>query len=188
MENCSPNSKKSDESDSSESWYCVRTQPKHEHVAAARLQSEGVNVFSPRIRFRRPTRRGAVWFTEALFPGYIFARFNLRERLAFIHHASGVRGVVRFGESIPIVEAGAIEELRTRVGGDGTVVLEQTIFPGDAVKVVTGALRGLEAVVERVLPARDRVCLLLDFLGRTATAEVSGKDLVKSVRHPLQTD
>jgi len=28
------------------------------------------------LRFRKLTQRGPVWFVEAMFPGYLFARFN----------------------------------------------------------------------------------------------------------------
>ena len=42
-------------------WFCLRSQPKHEHIAAGHLrQIEGVEVFNPRIRFTRPTRVGPI--------------------------------------------------------------------------------------------------------------------------------
>src|ERR1039458_7771599 len=59
-------------------WFCIRSQPKHEHIAAAHLKREpGIEVYLPRVRFKRATRRGPVWFTEAFFPNYLFARFDL---------------------------------------------------------------------------------------------------------------
>jgi len=59
-------------------WFCVRSQPKHEHIAAARLRESGLEVFLPRIRFKKHSVRGPVWVTEALFPNYLFARFDFR--------------------------------------------------------------------------------------------------------------
>src|SRR5258707_3918560 len=57
-------------------WFCLKTQPKREHLAAIMLRRQfSVECFSPRLRFRRMTRRGPVWFVEAMFPGYLFARF-----------------------------------------------------------------------------------------------------------------
>src|SRR4051812_9360719 len=42
-------------------WFCLKTQPKHEHLAATSLRRHlDVRCFSPRVRFRKPTRRGAV--------------------------------------------------------------------------------------------------------------------------------
>src|ERR1051326_6145194 len=100
-------------------WFCLRTQPKHEHIAAGHLKSEpGIEVYLPRIRFKRSTRRGPVWFTEALFPNYLFARFDLALNLRKRHHIRGVRGVVHFGEHWPAIPDGVIAELRATVGAD----------------------------------------------------------------------
>ncbi len=57
-------------------WFCLKTQPKREHLAATALRRQfAVECFSPRLRFRRMTQRGPVWFVEAMFPGYLFAKF-----------------------------------------------------------------------------------------------------------------
>src|SRR5580658_9275398 len=80
-------------------WYCLRSQPKHEHIAAAHLRLlEGVTVFCPRIRFKRATRKGLVFVTEAMFPGYLFARFELAEMHRQVRYTHGVRGIVRFAD------------------------------------------------------------------------------------------
>ena len=98
-------------------WFCVRSQPKHEHIAAAHLKGDpDLEVFLPRIRFKRATRRGPVWFTEALFPNYLFTRFDLAACLRRVCHAWGVRGVVHFGDRGPIVPEAVIEELRVSLG------------------------------------------------------------------------
>src|SRR6202008_1357728 len=79
-------------------WYCLRSQPKHEHIAAAHLRMlEHVTVFCPRIRFKRKTRQGPAWVTEAMFPGYLFALFELAEMHRQVRYAHGVSGIVQFG-------------------------------------------------------------------------------------------
>src|SRR5271166_6904013 len=58
-------------------WFCLKAQPKREHIAAACLrQISEVEAFCPRVRFRKRTNRGPVWFVEPMFPGYLFARFD----------------------------------------------------------------------------------------------------------------
>ena len=85
-------------------WFCLRSHPKHEHIAARHLQQmEGVEVFNPRIRFSRSTKLGPVNVTEALFPNYLFARFDWKTSLARVHYAPGVSGVVHFGIKWPTV-------------------------------------------------------------------------------------
>ena len=55
-------------------WYCLRTQTKREHLAAASLwEIGGIEVLSPRLRYKKVTRRGKVWWVEPLFPGQLLA-------------------------------------------------------------------------------------------------------------------
>jgi transcriptional antiterminator RfaH len=155
-------------------WFCIRTQLKHEHIAAANLRLfEVVEVFSPRIRFRRSTRRGPVWFTESLFPSYIFARFDWRTHLRVIHHAAGVAGVVHFGTRWPTIPDEAINDLKQHVGAEELKVIDAVPDPGEEVQMSGGPFHGLQGVVIRLLPARTRVAILLNFLGQQAMVEVS---------------
>lgn len=47
--------------DPAPAWFCVRARPKHEHIAAARLREAGLEVFLPRLRFKKGSVRGPVW-------------------------------------------------------------------------------------------------------------------------------
>lgn len=161
-------------------WFCLRSQPKHEHIAAVHLRKmDGVGVFLPRIRFRRKTRQGLAWVTEALFPGYLFAQFDWHYSLRQVQAARGVIGVVHFGERWPVMEESIIEDLRQVVGLNEVHVISTTLRPGDAVEFAEGAMRGLRAVVSRVMPTRARVAVLLELLGRQTTIEVPVQLVVK---------
>ena len=156
-------------------WYCLRAQPKHEHVAAAHLRQEkplDIEVFCPRIRFRRRTVRGLEWVTEPLFPGYLFAKFQLARDLGLVRFARGLRGVVSFGGHVPRVGGDAIEALRAQADSSEIRVIDPAPRVGGEVQIVGGALDGLRAVVTAVLPARERVRVLLEFLGRMSEVEM----------------
>ena len=154
-------------------WFCLRSQPKHEHIAAAHLRRhEHVEVINPRVRFARPTRQGRIWVTEALFPNYIFARFDWRTSLTRIHYAPGVSGVVHFGNKWPTVPDAVMDELRAAIGQDEVHVVPMALEPGDNITIAGGAFHGLEAVITQVMPGRERVNVLLEFLGRLTTVEV----------------
>ncbi len=160
-------------------WFCLRTQPKHEHIAAAHLKQEAdVEVYLPRIRFKRSTRQGPVWFTEALFPNYLFARFDLPLCLRKVQAARGVRGVVHFGERWPAIPDEVIQQLRASVPADQVHVIVEELKTGDAVRISGGAFHGLEAVVTRAMPGRQRVGVLLEFLGRQTMVEVEKEAVV----------
>ena len=155
-------------------WFCLRSRPKHEHIAAGHLrQLKGVEVFLPRIRFRRKTRQGPAWVTEALFPNYLFARFDWHTTLRQAHHAPGVSGVVHFGARWPTISDEIIEELRGLFGSEELYVVPMGASVGDSVQIAGGVFHGLRAVVTQILPARERVTVLLDFLGRQTAVELS---------------
>jgi transcriptional antiterminator RfaH len=161
-------------------WFCLRSQPKHEHIAAAHVrQIEGTQIFLPRVRFKRATRQGTVWVTEALFPGYLFARFDWRTSLRQIKHASGVSGIVHFGEHWPVIPEQTIEDLRQSIGTSDLHTINPEFSPGDAVQIAEGPLRGLRAVISRVMPSRERVAVLMDLLGRQSMIEITTGSIVK---------
>ena len=160
-------------------WFCVRTQPKHEHIAAAGLQRRlNVNCFAPRLRYRKMTRRGAVWFVEAMFPGYLFAEFVYLEQRRRVEYSPGIQGIVQFGDYIATVDSGTLATLQEQAGTEDIVTIDPEIKVGQSVRIAEGPLQGLEAIVTRVLPARERIRVLLELLGGQVEAEVSSPKVV----------
>ncbi len=154
-------------------WYCLRSQPKHEHIAAAHLRPlEGVEVYCPRVRLQKSTRRGLVWFTEALFPNYLFARFNLRALLLRIRSSQSVAGIVRFGDRYPDIPESSIEKLRAAMQDAEIKTIETSLATGDDVSVVSGPLQGASGMVTQILPAQERVKVLMEFLGGQKEVEL----------------
>ena len=153
-------------------WFCVRTQTKREHIAAEHLRDlEGIEVFCPRLRYRKATRRGTVWWLEPLFPGYLLAKFNLLESGRAVTFCQGVRGLVRFGPEIPAVPEAFVQALRegirNHVAPDEEILtVEPAIECGDEVEVANGPLAGMRGVVVAITPAAERVKILMDFLGQ----------------------
>ena len=57
-------------------WYCVKARPRQERSAKVALANEvGIEVFCPLLRFERARKSGRVRVLEAMFPGYLFARY-----------------------------------------------------------------------------------------------------------------
>lgn len=164
--------------ESEQAWYCARTQPKHEHIAARNLRCRlGLEVFNPRLSVERATSRGLVKLLEPLFPCYIFVRCQLADRLDDIRYTNGVSSLVHFGCQIPQVPEGVVEELRRCFELDEVMNVEDQFTPGSQVSVVDGPFLGIHATVVRALRARQRVQILLEFLGRTTLTEVDRKSL-----------
>ena len=167
-------------------WYCLRTGPRQEDLSVRNLSRlDGITTFLPRIRFRRATRRGPVWFTEPLFPRYLFARFNRMELQRYVLHTHGITGWVHFGESPAEIPGVVIDKLKNELGEQEIKVFDQPLQAGDTATVVAGPMQGIEVVVRQLLPSADRVRVLLNFLGREMEVEMQRDNLALPKKHPL---
>ncbi len=159
-------------------WYCVRAQTKREHIAAGHLRElEEIEVFCPRLRYRKATRRGKIWWIEPLFPGYLLAKFDLAGMERAVRFCQGVRGLVRFGSEIPPIPESFVEalkrEIRERPEGDEELLSASPMIQlGDEVEVAHGPLQGMRGTIVAVIPATERVKILLDFLGQPQAVDV----------------
>lgn len=160
-------------------WFCIRSQPKREHIAAAHLRAiEGVDVFNPRLRVKKPTRRGVVTFVEPLFPNYVFAKFDPQQYLYKVKYSPSVSTIVHFGNRIPTVPDDFIEELRESFGEAEVQDCERHVEPGDQVVIGEGPFQGMSAKVLKVLTPHKRVEVLLDMLGRTTPLVIDPASLI----------
>ncbi len=122
-------------------WSCLHTAPKQENKVAQLLTRElELETFAPRIRFRRMRAGQPVWTTEALFPGYLFARFEYSERRRQINSLPGVTSVVHFGEQISPVDDTVMSDLRALVSDNETVEVNADPQPGSEVVITGGPL------------------------------------------------
>ena len=175
--------------ESGERWYCVRTKPKKERMAAANVASmHGLEVFCPQIRFRRKTVRGPVWFQEAMFPGYMFVRFDLVEMMRAVSHAPGVLNLPVFNNRhVPIPDA-VIETLREDLDESGSVDAGLPLEEGEETTILEGPMRGLKVKVIKVMPAEERVAVLLELLGTLVEAEFPASALEQRTRHQVAAE
>ena len=167
-------------------WICLRTHQKREHVAMAHLKViEGVEVYGPRIRFEKMTQRGKAWFTQPLFPSYLFARVNLELHQRSVAAAQGVSGIVRFGAKPTIVPDFAIAELQAEIPNKEYQVPSANFAPGVSVIIGNSLFYGLRALVTQVIPARERIKVLMEFLGRFSEIEIAMSEVLPEGKHLL---
>lgn len=168
------------------SWFCLRAAGRREHLAATNLtRRNAIEAFAPRIRVRQEVRSGGGrTITEALFPGYLFARFSYPEQLRHVVSATDVLGLVTFGGPPPRVDETTVEHLRQHATPDAGTPLSPVFAAGDWVRVIAGGLRGTEGRVCTGAAGRDRVCVLLCLLGHDVEISVPGDQLLGRVDQP----
>jgi transcriptional antiterminator RfaH len=154
-------------------WYCARTKPKHEHIAAANMRKcLGLEVFHPQLRMERSTQRGLVRTVEPLFPCYVFIRCVIQDHINDIRYTNGVSSIVHFADRIPTIPDKVIGDLMAHFSAEEPMAVEERLTPGDLVVMGGGAFTGMNASVLRVMSAGKRVQVLLDILGRPTAVEV----------------
>jgi transcriptional antiterminator RfaH len=150
-------------------WYLVLTKPAAECTAQHNLQRQGYDVYYPRLV--RPVLRRSRWVERvvALFPRYLFVRLDAaRQSVGPVRSTLGVSGIVHFGAEAARVPEEIVERLRSRadpVSGLHRLQLRRAFDPGASVRVIAGALEGLQGVFEREV-GEDRAVILLSLLGR----------------------
>lgn len=149
-------------------WYVIETHPHDEAKAEAHLRRQGFETYLPRYSKRRSHARRVEIVAAPLFPRYLFVAINMAtQQWRCIHSTFGVTRLVAYGDSpIPLADQ-VIEGLKRREDEVGLVRLEPKLdfAPGDNIRVLTGPFEACLGLCESIAD-RDRVAILLDFLGR----------------------
>jgi hypothetical protein len=149
-------------------WMVVQAKRHKERAVQANLAREGIAAYLPLLRqWPRPAVGGDV---GPMFPGYVFCQ-PAPAQLTAVTSCSGVVRLVTFGDGPARVGPEVVAYLRSRGGADGIIEIDP-VLAGREVTITDGPLRGLVAVVERRLNARQRVLVLLNLLQRQTRVEL----------------
>ena len=139
----------------------VHTKPRQEGIAEAYLKELGLRTFHPKLRQKRFAQGQLQYIIKPLFPGYLFAHFELRRSQRAVKYGRGVRQIVSTGGGPTPVDDEILAIIRQRMR-DGYVEIDDKIEPGDRVVVDSGALRGFQGIFEREMKDSERVVVLLE--------------------------
>ena len=154
-------------------WYAVSTKPHQEKQAELHIQQYGIECFLPLLKESKIIRRMRKTVIAPLFPGYLFARFDLDKHCRAVGFATGVRKIVEFGSGPVALDATMIDAIKEKLN-NGYVTPNSARFKmGQIVHINGGPLMGLEAVFMREMTDRNRVLLLLNTLGFHAKLTLS---------------
>lgn len=157
----------------SDAWYVLKTKPKQEIRAVQNLENQGFEAYCPKLtveKIRRGTRKKVV---EPMFPSYVFVHpDSLVEQFYKLRSTYGVASVLRFGDNIPQISEGFIEQLKQLDNREE----EQAPAPGDAVEIKTGPFKGFMAKIVK-LDGESRCFVMLEWMQKQVTANFSYQDL-----------
>jgi transcription antitermination factor NusG len=156
-------------------WYAAYTRAQHEKHIAQRLELGRVESYLPLYEKQSRWKDRRVRLQLPLFPGYVFVRIALKERLAVLR-IPGVVRLVSFNNLPAPLPEGQIEALR-RVLGNG-LRAEPCPFlnSGRRVRVRFGPLAGFEGILVR-RKANYRFVVSVDLIMRSMMVDIDGTDL-----------
>ena len=154
-------------------WYAVSVKPHQEKQAELHIKRFGIECFLPLLKENKIIRRTHKTVIEPLFPGYLFARFDLDKHYRAVSYATGVRKVVEFGTGPVELDATMIDAIKERLNDGYLTLMPVRPMHGQVVHIKGGPLGGLEAVFIRQMTDRNRALLLLNTLGFHARLTLS---------------
>lgn len=157
--------------DNSTAWYLVQCRPQSENRAEFNLRNQHFECFLPRRRVQRKRADALHWFTEPLFPNYLFIRLSEGSNWKVIRSTRGVARIVSFGEEPSRVPEQVIAGLQNLCEEHERSEPEAFCRPGDKALITEGCFKDLEAIVQAV-NGDERVVLLLNLLNRAQSIEM----------------
>jgi transcriptional antiterminator RfaH len=155
-------------------WYLLRTHTKQEKRAESNIISCGIETFLPSFRDKsvNPYSGAITYQIKPFFSGYFFARFEAEKMYKKIKYARGVRDIVRFGNYPMALDEEMINLIKSRIGKDGLIQINDQICVGDRVIVKNGVFKNLVGIFERETKESDRIVILLEAIGFHAHAVI----------------
>src|SRR5260370_8339685 len=136
------------EGDSETGWYAAYTCGNHEKRVAEKLAVREVEHFLPQCPSVRRWKDRRVELEMPLFPGYVFVRMALRDRLRALQ-VPGVARLVGFNGLPCALPEGDIEQIRNCLVQGSRVEPCPYLQVGRRARVKSGPLQGLEGIVLR---------------------------------------
>jgi transcription antitermination factor NusG len=160
-------------------WYAVYTLPRHEKMIAQRLIQREVETFLPLYRAVHRWNRRRAEVELPLFPGYVFVKMFITNKVWVLSHPGVIR-LVSFNGRPATLPDDEIETLRSSLA-----ICKAEPYPflsaGRQVRIKSGPLAGLEGRVLR-RKGRLRVVVSIELIERAIVLELDAADAQLTVQ------
>jgi transcription antitermination factor NusG len=151
-------------------WYALSVRSRHEKTVAHFLESFGYVSFFPTYKARRLWSDRIKEVEAPLFPGYLFCRFDIYNRLPILM-IPGVQHIVG-GTKFPApIDTSEINALQTVVQSGAAREPWPFLQAGDRLRIEHGSLAGVEGILLQV-KGRHRLVLSVTLLQRSVSVDV----------------
>lgn len=156
-------------------WYAAYSCANHEKRVAEQLGVRDVEHFLPLYSSVRRWKDRRVTLELPLFPGYVFVRMALRDRLQ-VQTVPGVARLVGFDGTPTALPDQEIDTLRASLGDAMHAEPYPYLTGGRRVRVIRGPLAGMEGVLLR-RKGSFRLVISLELIQRSVTVDADAADV-----------
>ena len=156
-------------------WYAVYTCANHEKRIAMQFNERSIENFLPLYEAVRRWKDRRMRIEIPLFPGYLFVRHSLRNRLQILQ-VPGVVRLVGFNNLAAPLPNEDIETLRRGLKRSSPAEPHPYLTAGCQVRIVRGPFEGLEGILVR-RRGKLRVVLSIHLIMRSVAIDVDAADV-----------
>jgi len=156
-------------------WYAAYTSANHEKRVAEQLDARAVEHFLPSYASVRRWKDRRVTLQMPLFPGYVFVRMALRDRLQ-VQQVPGVAHLVGFDGTPAALPDEEIEALRASLNSGVRVEPHPYLTLGRRVRLKSGPLAGMQGILLQ-RKGRFRVVISIELIQRSVAVDADVADV-----------
>jgi transcription termination/antitermination protein NusG len=156
-------------------WYAAYTSANHEKRVAEQLRAQEVEQFLPLYSSARRWKDRRVTLQLPLFPGYVFVRMTLRDRMRVLR-VPGVARLVGFSGHPAALADDEMDALKKLVVSGIRAEPYPYLTVGRRIRICEGPLAGREGIVVR-RKGSVRVVLSIDLVQRSILVGIDAVSL-----------
>jgi transcription antitermination factor NusG len=157
------------------SWFALQVRGRQEVGISEHLRSNGYEWFLPLHKSSKRWSDRVKQVESPLFPGYVFCRFDARDRLPILK-IPGVIQIVGFNRQPVAVDEQEIRAIQALVASGIPNEPCRYLEIGDKVRIESGPLRGLEGLLVEI-QGNHRLVLSVTLLQRSVAVRIDSADV-----------
>ncbi len=146
-------------------WFVVMTKPGKQEDVVKRLSGAGFDVFDPKLN--QYSLKRSQYVIRVLFPMYTFVKLDIEKDHRLIGYTRGVLRILGIGGVPHPINDDIVLRIKNSCDENGVInakYTEEEIKKGDKVRITSGPMEGIEAVVSGLYSDQQRVEILMDLL------------------------
>ena len=152
------------------SWYALHIRSRWEGTTAGLLRGKGLETFLPTYTAKRKWSDRFKVVEAPLFPGYVFCRFDVHNRLPVLI-TPGVISVVGRGKTPIAVDDAEILSIQAAIGSGIPMEPWAYVEIGERVRIKDDVLDGMEGILTS-FKGSQRVVISVTLLRRSVALEI----------------